>query len=500
MAPRTELALHGLASTVITAIVFGTHVRTPLGPIDDHEYPYYRSLNPTGNLFVALSDGLERSWSEFTMQARFRPVYHLGRTVSVALINQNAWIRYCVRLFVLAATLTLVGIGFSYIAKRLGLSGKAGTIMGLGISIGFAGLLPWPDVTGRLGPPDSFGWFGMLCFATFLFFLLERQKYFGALLIVAMLFLIGHRENYAVLAPFAIGILIVVGDAGSLLKKISFWFAATLAACGLAAVGATLILNNGKDYYGDEQGVRSVLSGTSLLFESSLFQTFSFGSFFLVISAPARLRVKCVWLVLILFVPLVSEFSIYQTELFVYPRYSFVAKTTTIVICCLAILFTLLRTLDALHARWSLTAGKRHSAEVILTSLLIIVVATTGAVPGLLENSRQTSRQQRAAVGFQLSIAQVSQSAQAVGRDVVVIVDRTSDSFGENDLSERSVSFQRFLKAALADTIEVHDVLDISEDALLETHGPDSQLYCVLLGVAVPAPELRTCRSSVRFF
>ena len=474
--------------------LFRRYLQTPLGPIDDHEYPYYRSLNPSGNAWAALGDGYDRAALEFANQARFRPIYHLGRTLSVALFDQAALPRYTFRLLILASTLFLVGVIVARFCRHSRVGYWTSHLFGVTATIPFLALLPWPDVIGRLGPPDSLSWLGIVLFCFFIFLYFERNKAFKSLLFPAVLLMTGFRENYAVLSSCLVISPLLFPRFQPFRKLPSIYFAAMISFLGSGLVFLTLAMQGGTDYYGNTRGFESLLDGATVMMSSNSFANLSFAGLVSLLCVPRRMRPVVGYMGLLATSIMFVEFLIYHETIFVYPRYGLVAKAIVLVAWISTAMVIVGRFSGS---RWSgrLKRSRGNGAMQFCCGVMLLA-AVGGAMAPSLGRQEQVSRvQQRLALGFQVLLTDIQ--AQVIpGQDVLILVDSASAAYGEVDLSERAVSLQRFLAHALGSeaNVELSDIAgNAPNSAALDIGGRQN---CVLFGVSADRPAPASCNST----
>lgn len=492
------LFLLGVWSIVVVLAVFHRYLQVPLGPIDDHEYPYYRTLNPSSNWLTAFGDGYVRASQEFVNQARFRPLYHLGRTFSVTIVDQAALPRYLIRLLVLSSTLFLVGGIITRISIRLGAQKLASLLLGMSSTLPYAALLPWTDVVGRLGPPDSFAWLGIVFFIAFIFLYLDQNRIYPSILWIAVFLLAGFRENYAVIAPILMISPFALSSLRPLRKLPALWIPFLMSVVGAAMVCVTLLLRGGTDYYGNTRGLSSFGNGLIVMLSSSYFAAFSLAGLISMLFTPRHFRPAIARVGLLAMSVVFIDFVVYEETIFVYPRYGLVSKFIGVTAWTYA----------ALVIFWWLAGYSRlgrlkpiqltHSLQVFCSVFLLAVVGASVASP-LARQQQLSSVQQRSAQGFQVLLADI-QTEVVLGHDVVIFVDSDSSSYVEADLSERSVSLQRFLVHAFADGphVELYDIARALGTVIMP-NGEEPR-NCILLGVSGELISPETCVSTVYLY
>lgn len=473
-------------------------MQVPLGPIDDHEYPFYRTLNPSGNWPSAVEDGYNRAASEFLNKARFRPIYHLGRTLSVTVFDQAALPRYMVRLLILSGTLFMISVITTRLFDYFGIQKWPSTFLGLTATLPYAAFLPWPDVIGRLGPPDSFAWLGVVFFVAFIFLYCEDGRFRKSLLLPAVLLMVGFRENYAVLLPVLLFSPFYFSRLRSLRKHASLYAAGFISLSGATLVLLTLSMQGGTDFYGKSRGVGSLGNGVMVMISSNYFANLSFAGLILLLFAPKHLKPVVARIGLLSILIMTIEFVIYEDAIFVYPRYSLVSKAIVVTCWTSAAIVTLWRLAGSSWLRRFRRIRCTSSCQLYCSVLLLAAVG--GAVASPLDRQQEVSRvQQRSAKGFQILVNDI-QSQVAPGHDVLILVDSESNLFVELDLLERSVSIQRFLAYALAGEAQVErvDLAGPVWNSLVS--NPQDSRNCVFLGVSriVLAPEV--CVSTIRVY
>lgn len=489
------LLLLGAWSIVVVLAVFHRYLQVPLGPIDDHEYPYYRTLNPSSNWFTAFGDGYVRASQEFVNQARFRPLYHLGRTLSVTVVDQAALPRYISRLFVLSSTLFLVGVITTRVSIRLGAQKWASLLLGMSSTLPYVALLPWTDVVGRLGPPDSFAWLGLVLFNAFIFLYLDKNRIYPSILWTAVFLMAGLRENYAVIAPILLISPFVLSSLRPLRKLPALWIAFLTSLLGAAMVCVTLLLRGGTDYYGNTRGPSSFGNGLVVMLSSNYFAAFSLAGLVSILFTPRHFRPVIARVGLLAMSVMFIEFMVYEETIFVYPRYGLVSKFIGLTSWTYAAIVIFWR----LTGRSGLGRLKptqlTHSFQLFLSVLLLAVVGASVASP-LARQQQLSSVQQRSAQGFQFLLADI-QTEVVLGHDVVIFVDSDSSSYVESDLSERSVSLQRFLVHAFADepNVERFDIASVLWTTVVGNF--EEPRNCILLGVSTEFLPPQTCVSTI---
>ena len=178
---------------------------------------------------------------------------------------------------------------------------------------------------------------------------------------------------------------------------------------------------------------------------------------------------------------MVSEYSVYQSALLVYPRYSMITKAIVACawICAVVIgvsrLTVWLMSRSNASVRWQVFAESLLGAAIFAGALVVLL-------PNLGAQREMSVAQRRAAVGYQMTLDQLEGAVQYEAKETLILVDRSSVGFRDFDLQERSVSILRFLAYRLGESkVSLADIASLPSD--LSTPGVRSTVSCILMGL-----------------
>ena len=461
-------------SAIISLIVFSPILSSPLGPIDDHEYLKYRFLNSNGELLFAFQQGMERAFEDFAQERRVRPLYHLGRTITTALIADNSSIRYWFRLSIASA-----GVAFFASCALRGPRRTQGLWFQLSIWFAATSLaifhLSWLDVVGRLGPPDSLGVLGLLLALIGVAATQSGSRplpnrwtsslCFGGLILAA-----GSRENYAVHAALFAITLLFGPTSRRRMGSAQRFFLSVLVLFPLSSVVA-LFRGGGQDFYGNRRTLLTSLEEAMDFLSSELFtKTAPILALCFLVSAP-HLRPRVTYLSIIGIAMMATDYVQFRGAINTYGRYAFVSEVIFVVAL-----------ISFLKIAWA--AAQRIPAERARVLFSALVIATSSTI-GLVEAQEVVSRREafeyasRLNQGFAQAVEeQLSIIAEQRPSAVVIAVQPGSNAYRTYDLEERSVGFYWHLRYRLPRSVKIE---------VWDTNNPKGDIhtspFCILFGL-----------------
>jgi hypothetical protein len=365
---------------------------TSLRPIDDHELVQWHLENPSGNLPYAVATGFSRTFGEFN-SPRFRPLFHPSRTVLTALFGPDPTIHYFIRI----SAATIVILATSLIIRRFSrvLFRKAFYVR-LSFFFGLASILAvfeWEDLVARIGTQEPFG---LLGFSLAGLAVSTRRNHSTTLLLFGVILMTGFKENFAVHA-FLICVLHVL-----LQRKTAFTFAPILsflvASFGLSMVGLSLLSAGGRDYYGKDRGVASLIGDTISGINSARVILTATLLIAIGILIPTYLRNNYRFIAVIIFIILVVESAFYGSEIDSFGRYACVSNIV-IVVLVNVLLLVLFRRCDD---RWdfAIRNNLRRSFYPVIGGLsFIMILSSFTSLESASASAREDGEQWRTLIG-----------------------------------------------------------------------------------------------------
>lgn len=461
-------------SAIISLLVFLPILSSPLGPIDDHEYLKYRFLNSNGELLFAFQQGIERAYEDFAHERRVRPLYHLGRTITTALIADNASVRYWFRLSIASA-----GVAFIASYALRGPRRDRGLCFRLSIWFAATGLaifyLPWLDVVGRLGPPDSLGVFGLLLALLGIAASQTRSRplpirWSYSLCFAGLIMAAGSRENYAVHAAIFAITLLFLPTSRRQMGSVQRFALTVIALFPLSSVVA-LLRAGGQDFYGNRRTLSTSLEEAMDFLGSDLFTKIApILAFSFLLSAP-HLRPRVAYFSIIGMAMMATDYLQFRGAINTYGRYAFVSQVIFVfaIISCLKITWA---------AAQRMKAGR---AKVLLSALVIAISSTIGLVEAREVVARRESFEyaSRLNQGFAKAVEeQMAILAAQRPSTVVIAIQPGSSAYRTYDLEERSVGFYWHLRYRLPPSVKIE---------VWDTTTPKSGIHtiplCILFGL-----------------
>jgi len=331
-----------LAALLVIVIVAGFPLlSTGLRSIDDHEYLTYRLMNPTGSPWTALLDASYRSIGELD-EARWRPLYHFGRSLTTALISDATSPRYLWRLFLTAfvawglatrvikiVTPTLNDSRFRFFLIL------TGGLLNLSIA-------DWADITARLGPQELFALFGLTITLLSLHTAPRTHHQIG--MITGVLVMCGYKENFPLLASLLLVAVLVMNKAFRRQKMILLGIAISIVSSLISF--SAVRLRGGLDVYDTDRSLKSMANSFVLLLDSVRFE---WSAILLVISLALSKRGRrplVSWLGIFVFGLLATEWLIYGESMDVYGRYAAVSDLAVALLLATSLISLCARFLD----------------------------------------------------------------------------------------------------------------------------------------------------------
>jgi len=481
-------------SAIAVIFILSPVLSSPLGPIDDHEYLKYRFHNQTGDLFFGLRQGLDRTWEEFTNEGRVRPVYQIGRTLTTSVIADNASIRYAFRLAIAtgvvlaltASAMTRVLVGQLPLSHRfvLGITSTA-------LSLAF---LPWSDVVGRLGPPDSLGVLGLLLAFSALAFALRHpiprpSRFVTAVFFSGLTIAAGARESYAIhSAILAISILLLHRSRVTLGFKT---FAGLTFFCiyPLTSIIA-LSLRGGTDFYGQERTVQHALRALFDFPSSELFVRLTPVLAVWWLLSKSRERQHIVYFSIPAFAMMGADYLQYSTALDVYGRYRFISDAV-FVIALLGTCQACLHFLENFRSRYS---RKWPGSLLSLAVPAVLVVSSIPQLHGTRSEFEYASKLNR---GYAMTISNTLKEIEHSSTDsVMILTDPMSDEYIARDLQERSLGIFWSVRSALPLSTNVR------KSVISGVPSSNKTSFCIFVGITITPPLARSwsCKSFTQVF
>lgn len=466
----------------VVVLAFGPILSSPLGPVDDHEYLKYLVGNPTGNPFIAISQGLERAWSDFRYEGRVRPVYHLGRTVGTAIFTERADIRYALRL-ALAMTLLIPWVLFSQ--RRLTWQSPSATlrhgngiIIALTSCLAIVAVLPWLDVIGRLGPPDTTGLFG---FALIIFALRNpalgqnfKLTKLGTLVIFAGLSVMsGSRENYAVYAALlSIYFFLLTRRHRIILTNTQRTSLLAFTLFPATAV-VSIQLRGGTDFYGQNRDLGGLSSGIISFLHNPLFIRIAPLLLIWCLTTARADRLWSVYRSSLIVAALLSDWLAFGEPVLTYGRYRFISD--------LALLFVGLLVVERL-----LTSDRpcfRFSRILLLFVFLVSLIPLTTKISA---TRNQFDYARRLNLSYSHLVNDVHSAISESEYDsVIIIYDSNKDLFRSLDLRERITALEWSLRRiGTKDGTNSDSVVALNLGSNMPLpKALESRTFCLLVGV-----------------
>lgn len=397
-------ALIALLAIVITAGF--PLLSTGLRSVDDHEYLTFRLMNPAGSPWTALLDGFYRSIGELD-GARWRPIYHVGRSLSTALISDAAFPRYLWRLFMTAFVAWGIATRVIKVATLKLDDSRIRFFAILVSALLFLSIPDWTDVTTRLGPQELFALFGLTL--ALLGVQVGPQLHHKLAMLTGVLLMSGYKENFAVIASLLlVGILRI----NRTLRRESLIYLCLGVSIATSVISyRAVLMNGGTDVYGNERSLKS-LANSFLSVADSL--RFEWSAIFIVISLAFSRRGRrhlIAWLGLMMFCCLTTEWLIYGESMDTYGRYAIASDLVVASLLAIA----LISICDRISAR-------RLLGPYILPGLVLLSLVLAITVFDTMRNG--ASNAARESAGWSLVINEITEvSEQAKLSDLLIVVD-----------------------------------------------------------------------------
>jgi len=312
-----------LALLTLTAIVLAAGhplLSTGLRAVDDHEYLTFRQLNPSGSFWSALLDALHRIKGDF-YGSRWRPLYHLGRSFTTALIFDAALPRYVLRLVLTVFAIWGLATRIVDIVAPALRTSTFRYLATVTTGVILFTVPDWKDVSARLGPQELFALAGLtLCLLGLR--TVPRRRHNAALL-VGVILMSGFKENFAVLAST---VLIMFLSIGQNRRQRTFVLLGLAISVSSTVVSYSAVRARGStDIYGNDRSIRTTVEGLLSVFESSRFEWTAVLFLLLFLVVPPKEFRTLVKLGLALFAILAIEWLFYGETMNAFGRYALVS-------------------------------------------------------------------------------------------------------------------------------------------------------------------------------
>lgn len=403
---------------------------TGLRPVDDHEYLSFRLINPSGSLWAALVDASFRAAGELE-GARWRPLYHFGRSLTTALISDSTAHRYAFR--ILLTSFVVWGLA-TRLTHAFGPALRSSAVrFGAIITVGLILLSTenWIDVSTRLGPQELFGLAGVTVYVLALNATPVKRHQIS--LIGGIVAMTGFKESFTVLAVLLLLATIALSPAYR--RQATTYITLSISVFSLAIPILAVRAKGNTDVYGNERTFTTYLESLRSFLDSPLFGQSAVLLFVAVLIAEKERRVHIVMLGNVAFLVLLSEWTIYGASMSGYGRYEIVSSLVVRSILAVVILFFLgrLATSDQTF---------RTLQNILSCGLFLAVVALTqNTIAGFYHASSDAHRD---SASWFMAVDQVLQE-DAVGNfnQVLIIVDVMSVS--DTGRLEKSEALMKFL-------------------------------------------------------
>lgn len=419
-----------LVALLVIVIVAGFPLlSTGLRSIDDHEYLTYRLMNPSGSPWNALLDASYRSIGELG-SARWRPLYHFGRSLTTALISDATPPRYLWRLFLTA----FVAWGFATrvieIMTPTLKDSRIRFFVTFTSGLLFLSIADWADMTARLGPQELFALFGLTL--TLFGIRVAPQLRHKLMTITGVLVMCGYKENFPVVASLLLVMVLIINKDFRRQKTIFLGLAISLVSCLISFIAVQL--RGGADVYGTERSLKSLANGLISVFDSARFEWSATLLVLILIASRRSQRRLIAWLGIFTFSLLTAEWLIYGTSMDVYGRY---AAVSDLVVA--ALLATALSLLCNQGVKWSL------SRPFLVSGLIVFSVILATTVYRELRTDANFAARESASWLF--SIDEIIGATERTNvADLLIVVDM-HNSPGRYEKSQSLITFLSFYSA-----------------------------------------------------
>lgn len=310
-----------------------------LGPIDDHEYVrFIRSLkgsiwNIVPNLFSETEIG---NWSE---SKRFRPLYYLLRITSAFLIDDNASLRYALRILLTIVLCLLLTTLLIRLARPM-TQRWSSLLLGSISYIFFAGMFSLTDVTTRLGPSELGLAIavvaGILIFEAALRYETTeaRANRLMILLLLALATAIGFKENGLSLVVPLTYLFYRFRTQGITLHRSTLALSGVVLAYALwIYLGLVLSIGgDGTNVYGSSVGDKDAVAAILAVFRQRHFVVSSLALLVLLVDSKDRHDPKVPVMGIVLFSFLVIEGAFYRGDVLSIPRYFLLSEAISLLL------------------------------------------------------------------------------------------------------------------------------------------------------------------------
>lgn len=422
-----------LSFLTIAAVLFvGMYplLSTGLRPVDDHEYLSFRLINPSGSLWAALVDASFRTAGELE-GARWRPLYHFGRSLTTALISDSTAPRYAFRLlltsFVVWGLATRLTHAFGPALRSSALRyGAIITVSSILLSTG-----NWIDVSTRLGPQELFGLAGVTVYVLALNATPVKRHQIS--LVGGIVAMSGFKESFTVLAVLLLSATFALSPAHR--RRETTYIALAISVFSLAISTLVVRAKDHTDFYGNERTLTTYLESLGSFLRSPLFGQSAVLLLVAVLIAEKERRVQIVMLGNVAFLVLLSEWTIYGASMSLYGRYEIVSSLVARSILAIVILFFL--------GRLATSAQTFRTLQYILSCgfCLAMGALTQNTIGGFYHASSDAHRD--SADWFMAVNEVLQEDAEGNFHQVLIIVDVMSAS--DTGRLEKSQALMNFL-------------------------------------------------------
>lgn len=429
-----------LALLTLTAIVLAAGhplLSTGLRGVDDHEYLTFRLVNPSGSFWSAFLDALHRTRGDLD-GARWRPLYHVGRSFTTALISDAALPRYVSRL---ALTVFAVWGLATRIVDIVTPAPRTSTFRYLATVTAGVILLAvpdWEDVSARLGPQELFALAGLtLCLLGLRS--VPRRRH-NVALVVGVMLMSGFKENFAALASL---ILIICLSMGRNRRQRTFVLLGLAISVISTVVSYSAVRVRGNtDIYGNDRSLKTTVESLLSFLESSAFQWTAVLLLVLFLIVPPKKFHTLVNVGLTLFAILAVEWLFYGETMNAFGRYSLVSDLVIGSLLSGALILALGRAIDR-------SSGGGLLPLLIATGMLLFAAPTGISVANKFHDAAHRSALEAQswndAVGTVLRAIDRTQATQ-----LLVLVDLQHEP-GRYEKSQSLVTFLRFYSKGTPD-------------------------------------------------
>ena len=434
--PTVPLVIVTITAATIT---FAPVLTSPLGPVDDHEYLKYLLQNSQRDPVVALSNGLERAWTDFRYEGRVRPLYHLGRTLSTAIFGDSSAIRYAFRIAIASAFLTQIAVVCAIRTSRIHKSHFLFFVTGLTAGLVATLYMPWLDIVGRLGPPDAIGLFGLVMIGFGVRDPLVGRPFTSSktssiFIVTGFLVMGGSRENYSMYASL-IGLYFILYARQTNIQLRPFPRALLFAFMAFPITSmVSLQLRGGTDFYGNDRTLWTTLRDIASFVNNPLLTRLLPLLLLYVLLARKRRRVWRLYQSLLVVGLLLVDWLSFGESIQTYGRYRFMSD----------LLFLLFLSVVVIQL---VAVAKPRSLNGRVIFSILIVSSWIPIFVGLESKNEEFDYVRRLNLGWSFLVAELA--SEAMYRDVsqiVIFTDSSGDAFSQHDLRERGVALRWFLE------------------------------------------------------